>query len=265
MPLAELGDLTLHYDSRGEGDPPVLGIMGFALDSRFWAGQIPTITEHHRFITYDNRGVGRSPGDAPTSMDEMAGDAIALLDHLEIDKAVVMGISMGGAVAQRLVLEHPDRVEALILAITFARPIEFMRRQHAAARRIIETLGPDFLTDVTLLRMFTPEFFEVGGDMIDRLVRVFREEGSDQNTATLLAQLDALDKHDCLDQLSAVTCPTLVIGSRWDQMVPGLGSEEIAAAVPGSRLVMFDSGHGVSMEKMQEFNDAIGDFLAELR
>src|SRR5918999_3677954 len=101
MPNAELGDVTLHYKERGEG-APVLGIMGFALDQRFWAGQIPAVTATHRFITFDNRGVGRSSKVTATTIDEMADDAVGLLDHLGIEQAVVFGVSMGGAIAQKL-------------------------------------------------------------------------------------------------------------------------------------------------------------------
>jgi pimeloyl-ACP methyl ester carboxylesterase len=110
MPLADLGDIKISYSSFGDG-PPVLAIA-----------------ERNRFITFDNRGTGRTEGPAISTIDEMADDALRLLDHLEIDKTVVFGVSMGGAIAQRFVLDHPERVSALILGITFARPLEYMRR-----------------------------------------------------------------------------------------------------------------------------------------
>ena len=265
MPTADLGDLSLYYKEHGEG-PPVLGIMGFALDQRYWATQISGVTASHRFITFDNRGVGRSTGESATSIDQMADDAIRLLDHLGIDKTVVYGVSMGGAIAQRLVIDYPDRVSALILALTFARPIEFMRRQHSFARFLLEQGGVRDLTDATLIRMFTPQFFEVGGETIDRMVAaMFAEE--EQGPATvdvLLAQLDALDKHDALAELAHVTCPTLVIGAKMDMMVPGFASQEIATAIPGAELVMMETGHGSGVEEMGAFNEAVTNFLAKL-
>lgn len=142
MPLAELGDLTLHYKEHGDGDP-VIGIMGFALDQRFWATQIPAVTATNRFITFDNRGLGRSSRTSPTSIEEMADDTVRLLDHLGIEKTVVFGVSMGGAIAQRVALQHPDRLSGLILAVTWARPIEFMRRQTLLARDIIDARGSE--------------------------------------------------------------------------------------------------------------------------
>src|ERR671916_2639112 len=101
MAIADLGDVQLHYRDFGSGDP-VLGIMGFALDQRYWAAQIPAITATHSFLTFDNRGTGRSSPGSVTSIDEMADDVVRLLDHLGIERAVVFGVSMGGAIAQRI-------------------------------------------------------------------------------------------------------------------------------------------------------------------
>jgi 3-oxoadipate enol-lactonase len=263
MAKAELGDITLDYSVRGEGHP-VLGIMGFALDKRFWAAQIPPITKKNKFITFDNRGIGWSTGDVATTIDQMADDAYRLLDHLEIEKAVIFGVSMGGAIAQRLVLDHPDRVSGAIFAVTFARPIEFMRRQHELSRSLIQALGTEALMDAALIRMFTPQFFEMGREMIDRMVASFMvDDSAIASPEALLGQLDALDKHDTIDQLPSITVPTLVLGGKMDQMVPYLGSQEIANAIPNSEFVTFETGHGCMIEEMEPFNQKIEEFLAQ--
>lgn len=267
MPMLDLGDIQLHYKDRGEG-PPVLGIMGFAVDQRFWAAQVSALTANHRFITFDNRGVGKSTGAGATSLDQMADDAVRLMDHLEIDKAVVFGMSMGGAIAQRLVLDHPERVSALILAVTFARPIEYMRREEELVLQIAEVFDPITVFKANLIHLFSPRFFEMGEDAIDRMVRsVF----DDPNTPPQLPlhdlmkmQIDAFGKHDVLHELPKVSCPTLVIGGRMDMMVPGFASEEIAAAIPGAELVMLDGAHGLAFELMEDFNKTVTDFLARL-
>ena len=267
MPIADLGDIQLYYKEHGEG-PPVLGVMGFALDQRYWATQIAGVTQaQHRFITFDNRGIRRSTGEPPTSIQEMADDAVRLLDHLGIEKSVVYGVSMGGAIAQRIVVDHPDRVSALVLALTFARPIEFMRRQQQLARFILEHGGVREMTDVSLIRMFTPRFFEVGQETVDRMVAALFAEGEDgpAGPEILMAQLDALEKHDVLEDLKEVSVPTLVIGAKMDQMVPGFASEEIAATIPGAELVMMETGHGAGVEEMEAFNTAVSTFLTRLR
>jgi aminoacrylate hydrolase len=237
--------------------------MGFGLDQRYWAGQVPAVAERNRFITFDHRGTGRSSRIPATSLDEMADDAVKLLDHLEIEKAVIFGASMGGAITQHLALNHPDRVSGLILAITWARPLEFMRRQHALARKIIEEFGHEEFTQVALLWMFTPQFFEMGGAMIDQLVASLAASGGPEmmNGEELLGQLDALEKHDVLADLPRIDVPTLVVSGKMDIMVPALGGREIAGAIPGAEYIEFETGHGLMIEEMDEFNKTIRDLL----
>jgi pimeloyl-ACP methyl ester carboxylesterase len=265
MPLADLGDIQLDYWDRGEG-PPVLGVMGFALDKRFWAAQIPALTAGNRFIAFDNRGTGRSSRNAPTTIDEAATDAVRLLDYLEIDKAVIFGQSMGGTIAQRVALDRPERVSALILGVTWARPIEYMLRRHNLGRIVLRAGTLEDFSQAALLQMFTPRFFEIGNEIIDRMVASIDAPGAPPiaTAETLLAQLDALDKHDVLADLPRVDVPTLVIGGRMDMTVPFFGSEEIAAAIPGAQLVALETGHGCMIEEMDAYNRAVRDFLDSL-
>lgn len=265
VPSAEIDEGTIHYRTHGDG-PPVLGVMGFGLDQRYWAAQVGAVAERNTFITFDHRGSGRSTGPAPGSLAEMATDAVALLDHLEIDKATVYGVSMGGAVAQQLALDHPDRVDALILGITWARPIEYMRRQMQTARVIIENSDPETFIDASLLFMFTPRFFEMGGEAIDRMIASFSGPGAPEimPPEALLAQLDALEKHDVLEELGRIACPTLVYGGKMDVMVPYFAQEEIAGAIPDARLATFETGHGCNLEEMTEVNARVREFLDSL-
>ena len=264
VPIADLGDIQIDYSEFGSGDP-VLGIMGFSLDKRFWAAQVPAVSPTHRLITFSNRGLGRTSGPTIATIDEMAHDAVRLLDHLEIDETILFGQSMGGAIAQRVALDHPDRVKALILAVTWARPLEYQRRQHDLSRTILDH-NPDILLDAALLRMFSPRFFEAGREAVDRMVAAFRTDGDlkPQTIEVFKAQLDAMGKFDVLAELPSIDKPTLVIGGKMDQMVPFIGSEEIAAAIPGAELVALETGHGCMIEEMQAFNDAVAGFLARL-
>ena len=267
MPIATFDNISIHHRSYGREDaPPLLGIMGFGLDQRFWAAQIPAVTETHRFITFDNRGVGRSTGEPAFTIEAMAEDAIRLLDHLEIERTVLMGVSMGGAISQRLILDHPERFSALILGITWARPIEFMARQSALSRLIIAGGGADAMLEGALVRMFSPQFFEVGADVIDRMLQAFDLNGGEDIAPpeVLLAQLDAVDKHNTLAELDSISVPTLVVGGKMDMMVPYFAQEEIAAAIPGAELATFETGHGLMVEEMQPFNDRLHAFLTGL-
>lgn len=266
MPIADLGDIQLGYSTFGADDrPPAVGVMGFSLDRRSWAPQVSAVTRTHRFVTFDNRGIGRSSGPLVSTIDEMANDTVRLMDHLGIERSVLFGMSMGGTIAQRVALDHPDRVEGLILAVTWARPIEYMRRQHEVTRKILE-IAPEELLEASLLKMFTPRFFELGRETIDQIVKVFGAEGppGPDAVAVLRAQLEAIDKFDCLAELESVTSPTLVIGGKVDMIVPSFGAEEIATAIAGAKLVMLETGHGCMVEEMDSFNRTVTDFLARL-
>jgi pimeloyl-ACP methyl ester carboxylesterase len=265
MPNADLGDISIYYQRRGKG-LPVLGVMGFALDARYWAPQVPAVTAQNEFITFDNRGIGRSTGAPPRTIDEMANDAVRLLDALEIEKAIVFGVSMGGAISQRIVLDNPDRVSGLILAVTWARPIEFMRRQDELGKLLIEHAGSEALIQASLVRMFSPEFFEVGQEMVDQMVKAFlADPDAMPDKEILLAQLEAIGKHDTLADLHRVECRTLVMGGKMDQMVPYLGSREIAAAIPNAELATYETGHGCMVEEMEPFNRKVSEFLRSLQ
>jgi pimeloyl-ACP methyl ester carboxylesterase len=115
--------------------------------------------------------------------------------------------------------------------------------------------------------MFTPRFFEVGQAMIDQMVASLDAPGAPAmaTSEALIAQIDALDKHDVLADLPTIAVPTLVIGGKMDMTVPYLGSEEIAGAIPGAKFVTLETGHGCMIEEMEPFNRAVTDFLASLR
>src|SRR5439155_245441 len=129
MATATVDSIELYYEEHGRGDPLLL-IMGLAADSTAWMFQVPDFAERYRTITFDNRGVGRSskpPG--PYTIHQMADDAAGLLDALRIARAHVLGVSMGGMIAQELALRHPERVRGLVLACTYPEPDVEAERQ----------------------------------------------------------------------------------------------------------------------------------------
>jgi pimeloyl-ACP methyl ester carboxylesterase len=129
MGKVKIDSIELYYEEHGSGDPLLL-IMGLAADSVAWMFQIPAFAERYRTIVFDNRGVGRSdkpPG--PYSIHQMANDTAGLLDALGIERAHVVGVSMGGMIAQELALNHPQRVRGLVLACTYPEPDADVERQ----------------------------------------------------------------------------------------------------------------------------------------
>ena len=123
-------------------------------------------------------------------------------------------------------------VEALILAVTWSRPIEYMRRQHDVTRAILD-VAPEILLEGSMTKMFSPRFFELGRETIDQMIKAFARDGgpNERALAVLRGQLDAMDKFDALAELSSITVPTLLLGGKLDMMAPAFAMEEIAAAI----------------------------------
>src|SRR4029077_21119 len=129
MSTARVGDIEMYYEEHGSGDPLLL-VMGLAADSTAWMFQLPDFARHYRTIVFDNRGVGRSSKPAgPYTIHQMADDAAGLLDALDVRRAHVVGVSMGGMIAQELALRHPARVRGLVLGCTFPEPDADSERQ----------------------------------------------------------------------------------------------------------------------------------------
>ena len=136
MPKVRVGDIEMYYAEAGSGEPLLL-IMGFGGDHLAWAFQVPTLAQRHRVIAFDNRGAGQTDApDHPYTTRMMADDACGLLDALNIDRAHVIGVSMGGMIAQELALNHPDRLRSLHLGCSLARPDAYMQALIGAWREI---------------------------------------------------------------------------------------------------------------------------------
>jgi 3-oxoadipate enol-lactonase len=275
MGLAKVGDVELYYEEHGSGEP-LLCIMGFATDSMGWILQVPEFSQRYRTIVFDNRGVGRSAKPPGTyTIHQMADDAAALLDALDIRRAHVIGISMGGMIAQELTLRHPERVHGLILACTYPEPDaeveqtrQFTLTQMGATvtatgetRIDVTALNPLLLFQHLLPLVFNQSFIETD---LPKLMHLF--SGALQygfSMEAILGQLEAVMSHKATDRLHQITAPTLVITGDADRLIPPANSDIIARSIPGARLVKIPGGsHGFNIEMPDQFNRAVLDFLA---
>jgi pimeloyl-ACP methyl ester carboxylesterase len=278
MAIAKVNSVDLYYEDHGSGDP-LLCIMGLAADSTAWLLQVPAFAEHHRTITFDNRGVGRSAKPAgPYSIHQMADDAAGLLDVLGIDRAHVLGVSMGGMIAQELVLRHPDRVRGLVLACTYPEPdAEVEQRREFTLTQLggsitaqgevkidLSTIDPLALFQHLLPLVFSEEFIRT--DLM-KLMRLFG--GALQygfSMEAILAQVEAVMTHKATDRLHQIASPTLVLTGDADRLISPANSDVIARHVPGAKLVKIPGGsHGFNVEMPEAFNRAVLGFLATVR
>src|SRR5215471_14925698 len=174
MPTARIGDITLHYDSRGQGEPLLL-IMGYRGSGFMWGDELLTLlSQHFRVIYFDNRGTGLS--DKPETLytiPMMADDAAGLLRHLSIRQAHVFGVSMGGMIAQELALRHPQMVRRLTLGCTSCGGPHAVLAPLEVLARLIPT--PDLSREEAVRRqwtvMFSPQFLETRQDFLDMLTQ----------------------------------------------------------------------------------------------
>lgn len=261
MPSARSGNADISYAVTGDGDP-LLMVMGFSADARMWMFQTPALSQHYRCITLDNRGTGSSPLPAdPFSMEDIAADALAVLDHLGIERAHVLGISMGGAIAQHLALKAPERVRSLILAATWCAPNPYTDRIARLGRGIFDSLGRDSIAQAFMLWLFTPHALINAPDVAAAAEKLMLDFFPPRETFE--AQLEALLVHDTRDQLASIDVPTMALVGRRDILVPPELSVQIVSAMPNAELVFLDSGHAFNVEEADRFNQTVLEFLGQ--
>jgi pimeloyl-ACP methyl ester carboxylesterase len=226
---------------------------------------VPSFAARHRTIVFDNRGAGRSDKPAgPYTIQLLADDAVHMLDTVGAKRAHVIGISMGGMIAQDLVLRYPDRVGALVLACTFARPDETTRRTQGSGLGMMK--GGDFdprqIFKFMMSLVLSPEFIEREKPWLRGLLEKAQSYGF--SVEAFLAQVSAIMNHDAAARLKEVRSPTLVMTGTNDILVPPHHSDELAQLIPGAKLLKMEGGtHGFNVERKDEFNQSVLDFLAQ--
>ena len=258
--------IRLHYEVQGPRDgTPVLLIHGLGADLRGWTLQRPRFARRHRVLSLDNRGVGRSdapPG--PYSLQQMADDAVAVLDAEGIESAHVVGASMGGIITQIIGVLHPQRTRSLVLACTACRHqawrVELLEEwaEEVGARGMSAMVGSEGLT-----WLIGPRLHRRFGAFINILGRIVLSTPPDSFVAQIQGILGADDS--LRTELHTVRVPTLVITGTQDALTPVADAEELAELIPDARLVLLSgAAHGLMAEAPNAFNDAVLRFLADV-
>lgn len=266
MPIISLPELDLYFETRGEG-PPLLLLNGLGLDLTAWGPQIQTLSRAYRVLAFDARGTGRSGAPShPYGISDLASDALAFLDALGVERAHVLGLSLGGFVAQQLAIHHPSRVKSLVLAATAARLPPRTRHVVELWRRM--ALGgthPEILLGDQLAWMFSDRFF-ADGSWVSATVEMVLANPHRASSEAIAAQAAASLEHDTRAALSRIRIPTLVMVGRNDLLLPVSCAQELASSIPGAQLsVIEEAGHAFAVESSKRFNAVVLDFLTRLQ
>ena len=265
MPTVKVNDINIYYEIHGEGEPLVL-ILGLSVDLTSWMLQTPEFSKKYRVIAFDNRGVGRTDApDMPYSTKMMADDTAGLLDTLGIERAHVLGHSMGGFIAQELALTYPQRVKSLILASSGTRETSLGRNLiDTWVRMAQEGVSLETRLREQLLWVFTDASFE-NQDMVQMVITMMLANPYPQPAHGLARQTGADLEHDTGERIGKITAPTLVLVGKEDILTPVKMSEELAAGIPNAELVILEGGgHMSQSEVADKFNQAVLDFLEKL-
>lgn len=263
MPSQNVNGIDLNYRIDGDATETILLINGLADTLETWDFQVPALlAAGYRVLRFDNRGIGASAKPAgPYSAELLADDAKALADSLGLTRYHVMGVSMGGMIAQRFALKYPEPVISLTLASTYAAPGPFCSRMFAMWADAAQVLGiPFVMRDVTLWA-FTLDFFQTRENELTEFEEAMRY--MDQPIHAYLAQLAVIQNHDTTAELGAVRMPTLVLAGEQDILIPTALSHDLHELIPGSRWQTTPGGHGCMWEYPDEFNSAFIGFLRE--
>lgn len=264
MTYAIAGDGTrIHYEILGrKSAPPVLMIQGLGADKHMWNMQRFVLATRYRVIAHDNRGAGRSdkPFGAYT-IEQMAADAISVLDHAEIDNAHVVGASMGGVISQLIAVLYPERVRSLSLVCTSCSNHQWRRDLIKTWGDIATEKGMGAMTAVAARWVIGPRSLRRLWPAVSWLGPISTSRPSHGFKGQVQAILDADDS--MRDQLSSIKVPTTVIVGNQDVLTPRGDSEEIAGLISTAELsVLSGAAHGLMIEHATTFNRILGDFLS---
>lgn len=260
-----VGGVRLAVEIQGDGAPLLL-LNGIGLDMSSWAPQVAALARSNRVIAFDARGAGRSdapPG--PYSTAQMAADALGLLDALGVQRAHVLGFSMGGLVAQRLAAGWPERVESLVLAASAARLPPRARHVIDLWSRLLQAgVEREILLRVQFAWVFSERLLADTATVTELIEALASLPGP--SPVGFAGQAAACLDHDATGLLERIVAPCLVLAGREDALLPVPVSEALARAIPGARLAVLDGGgHAFTSEVSGAFNEAVLRFLGAQR
>jgi 3-oxoadipate enol-lactonase len=259
MPTVERPNCRLRYEIEGNGaGPPVLFSNSLGTTCEMWKAQVEALSPTFRIIRYDTRGHGASdvpPG--PYTLETLGLDALAILEAVDVDRAHVCGLSLGGLTAMWLAVYRPDRVQSVTLTSTAARI------GHATMwdERIVQVRasGVQSLAEAAMGRWFSQSFRASHPDVVAIYHRMLSETPAGGYAACCTAIRDA----DLRSAINRITAPALIIAGHHDPVTPPADAEDMRSRIPHSRVSLLDAAHILNVEQARAFNDALSEFITQ--
>lgn len=264
MPYAELSDVRCYYEIAGQGDPLLL-VPGLGVTCRSWDAIAPELGRHFTLILPDNRGLGQSIAKRqPHSLADYASDMVELLDHLQIDRAHVMGLSLGGIISQRFAIEHPSYVERLVLVSCADRFSPYLKQMAIMLKNALRRFPWEAFVQSMELLGSSPTFVDANEKAVEE--RVKAKCGMKVDRLTVANQLRCLACSEVEPEHYKIAPPTLIIAGEQDQLIPCCYGKKMSEKITGSRFVAIpDCGHNPFQEKPAEMLKHVVGFLNESR
>ena len=261
MPWVGTADDRIYFETHGTG-VPVLLVPGLGGVGSYWNPNIPAFSVRHQVIVHDHRGTGQSSRSMIRySVDQMTDDLLRVMDHLNIEKAHLVGHSTGGAMGQTLAAKHPERLQSLIIYASWTKSDPFFRRVFEARRALLTASGAAAYVRSTPVFLYPDWWVNENSALLEE-----REKTVIPNFPApeiVASRIDAIVAFDRTSDLPGIRTPTQVICAKDDILTPPYFTDELARLIPGAeRVILERGGHCASETRTQAFDDAVLGFIA---
>jgi aminoacrylate hydrolase len=260
MPTVTVDEVEIYYETHGEG-PPVLLVPGLGGLGSYWGPNIQAFSASQKVVTHDHRGLGRSSRSLIRySVDQMTADLVAVMDHLGIDKAHLVGHSTGGAIGQTLAITQPQRLLSLTIYASWTKSDPFFRRVFEARRTLLTQGGASAYVRSTPVFLYPDWWINDNIDLIESREKSAIPAFPPAEIAA--SRIDAIIAFDRTAGLGSITTPTLVICAKDDILTPPYFSRALVKAIPGAQFIELDrGGHCASETNTAAFDSAVLGFI----
>lgn len=262
MPKVAIDGAEIHYEVHGQG-PPLMLVSGLGGTASYWGPQIAALSAHFQVILHDHRGMGSSTHHRMKySVERMAADTLAVMDAAGVESAHLVGHSTGGTIGQILGLEHPQRLRSMIMYASWTKADEYFRRVFELRKATVLDHGPLAYLRATPVFLHPDWWINANAEKLNAVEQA--SLASFPPVEIVASRIDAILAFDRTAHLERITTPTLVFCAADDRLTPLYFSREIAARIPGARLVVAEKGgHAHSQTMPEEFNRLVISYVLE--